>query len=115
MLITFSSILISYLLGSIPSGIIFAKLFNLGDIRNIGSGNTGATNILRTGNYFASALTLLVDALKAIIAINICQNYYPESFLICSIFIFPIFILALYVVFSDHKTTKSGALRCTET
>ena len=59
MLITFNSILISYLLGSIPSGIIFAKLFNLGDIRNIGSGNTGATNILRTGNYFASALTLL--------------------------------------------------------
>ena len=97
MLITFSSILISYLLGSIPSGIIFAKLFNLGDIRNIGSGNSGATNILRTGNYFASALTLLVDALKAIIAINICQNYYPESFLICSIFIlighiFPIWL-----------------------
>ena len=97
MIITLSGILISYLFGSIPSGVIFAKLFSLGDIRNIGSGSTGATNILRTGNYFASALTLFADALKAIIAIKICQSYYPELLLVCTIFIlighiFPIWL-----------------------
>jgi glycerol-3-phosphate acyltransferase PlsY len=92
MAIIFSSILVSYLLGSIPSGVIVAKLFNLGEIRDIGSGSTGATNVLRTGNYFASGLTL-----KAIIAIKICQSYYPDVFIISVIFIlighiFPIWL-----------------------
>ena len=59
-----TSIIISYLLGSIPSGVIITKCFNLGEIRNIGSGSTGATNVLRTGNYLASALTLFFDVLK---------------------------------------------------
>tara|TARA_B100000029_G_scaffold334034_1_gene326182 strand:+ start:33 stop:614 length:582 start_codon:yes stop_codon:yes gene_type:complete len=62
----------SYLLGSIPSGVIFAKLFSLGELDKIGSGNTGATNVLRTGNYWAAGLTLLVDFFKAYIAICIC-------------------------------------------
>jgi glycerol-3-phosphate acyltransferase PlsY len=97
MAIIFSSILISYLLGSIPSGVIVAKLFNLGEIRDIGSGSTGATNVLRTGNYFASGLTFFADTLKAIIAIKICQSYYPDVFIISVIFIlighiFPIWL-----------------------
>ena len=54
-------ILLSYFLGSIPSGVIFAKIFNLEDLRTIGSGNTGTTNVLRTGNYTAAALTLIFD------------------------------------------------------
>ena len=97
MLITLIGILISYLLGSIPSGIIFSKLFNLGEIRDIGSGSTGATNVFRTGNYFASGITFIADALKAIIAIKICQSYYPDIFILCVIFIlighiFPIWL-----------------------
>ena len=97
MLITLIGILISYLLGSIPSGIIIAKLFNLGEIRDIGSGSTGATNVFRTGNYFASGITFIADALKAIIAIKICQSYYPDIFILCVIFIlighiFPIWL-----------------------
>jgi len=97
MLITLIGILISYLLGSIPSGIIVAKLFNLGEIRDIGSGSTGATNVFRTGNYFASGITFIADALKAIIAIKICQSYYPDIFILCVIFIlighiFPIWL-----------------------
>ena len=97
MLITLIGILISYLLGSIPSGIIVAKLFNLGEIRDIGSGSTGATNVFRTGNYFASGITFITDALKAIIAIKICQSYYPDIFILCVIFIlighiFPIWL-----------------------
>ena len=82
-----TSIIISYLLGSIPSGVIITKYFNLGEIRNIGSGSTGATNVLRTGNYLASALTLFFDVLKAIVAIKICQFFYPDKFLLTATFI----------------------------
>ena len=62
-------ILLSYFLGSIPSGVIFAKIFNLEDLRTIGSGNTGTTNVLRTGNYTAAALTLIFDFGKAYLTI----------------------------------------------
>lgn len=62
----------SYLLGSVPSGVIFARLFSLGELNKIGSGNTGATNVLRTGNYWAAGLTLIIDFFKAYIAISIC-------------------------------------------
>ncbi len=63
----------SYLLGSIPSGVIFTRLFSLGELNKIGSGNTGATNVLRTGNYWAVGLTLIIDFFKAYIAISICS------------------------------------------
>ena len=70
-----SSIIIyfSYLLGSIPSGVIFAKIFSLGELNKIGSGNTGATNVLRTGNYWAAGLTLCIDFFKAYVAISVCN------------------------------------------
>tara|TARA_B100000287_G_scaffold319610_1_gene303456 strand:+ start:990 stop:1571 length:582 start_codon:yes stop_codon:yes gene_type:complete len=87
----------SYLLGSIPSGVIFAKLFSLGELNKIGSGNIGATNVLRTGNYWAAGFTLLVDFFKAYIAISIC-NIINEDLIILSTavillgHIFPIWI-----------------------
>jgi glycerol-3-phosphate acyltransferase PlsY len=56
--------LAGYLVGSIPFGLVMARLFGLGDIRKIGSGNIGATNVLRTGNKAAAALTLVLDAAK---------------------------------------------------
>jgi glycerol-3-phosphate acyltransferase PlsY len=55
---------LGYLLGSVPFGIVMAKVFRLGDLRKIGSGNIGATNVLRTGNRLAAALTLVGDAGK---------------------------------------------------
>ncbi len=58
-----------YLAGSIPFGVIVARLFGLGDLRKIGSGNIGATNVLRTGNKRAAALTLLFDALKGAVPV----------------------------------------------
>ena len=61
------------MLGSVPSGVIFARLFSLGELNKIGSGNTGATNVLRTGNYWAAGLTLIIDFFKAYIAISICS------------------------------------------
>ncbi len=61
--------MLAYIIGTLPSGLICAELFKLGDLRQIGSGNTGATNVLRTGNKFAAFLTLLLDALKGTIAV----------------------------------------------
>jgi glycerol-3-phosphate acyltransferase PlsY len=58
-----------YLLGSIPFGLLLTRLAGLGDIRSIGSGNIGATNVLRTGNKGLAALTLLLDALKGTLAV----------------------------------------------
>ncbi len=69
-------ILISYLIGSIPFGLIFAKLFGYGDIRKIGSGNIGATNVLRTGNKILAILTLIGDIAKGSLTIFIAQHYF---------------------------------------
>ncbi len=60
---------IAYLIGSVPSGIIVARLMGLGNLRDIGSGNIGATNVLRTGSKKAAALTLLFDAGKGLLAV----------------------------------------------
>jgi len=60
---------LAYLLGSVPFGVVIARLFGLGDLRKIGSGNIGATNVLRTGNKPAAALTLVLDAGKGAIAV----------------------------------------------
>jgi len=61
----------SYILGTLPSGHIFAYLFKLGNLEKIGSGNAGATNVLRTGNKVAAFLTLLFDALKGVCAVKL--------------------------------------------
>ena len=68
-----------YLLGSIPFGLVMAKLFGLGDIRQIGSGNIGATNVLRTGNKLAAFLTLVLDAGKGAIAVVIARALFGEG------------------------------------
>ncbi len=66
---TLAALLIGYLLGSIPFGLILTRLAGLGDIRSIGSGNIGATNVLRTGNKGLAAATLLLDGLKGTAAV----------------------------------------------
>ena len=67
------------ILGSIPFGLVMAKLFGLGDIREIGSGNIGATNVLRTGNKPAAFLTLVLDAGKGAIAVLIARALFGEG------------------------------------
>ena len=57
---------LGYLAGSMPFGILISKFLGLGDLRKVGSGNIGATNVLRTGNKFAAFLTLLLDFLKGV-------------------------------------------------
>ena len=71
-------ILFSYLSGSIPFGLILTKIFGNKDIRNIGSGNIGATNVLRTGNKFLATLTLILDILKGYIPVIITQQFFLE-------------------------------------
>jgi len=66
-------IVLGYLLGSIPFGLVLTKAAGLGDVRNIGSGNIGATNVLRTGNKGLAAATLLLDALKATAAVFVAH------------------------------------------
>lgn len=62
---------LSYIFGTLPSGIICAAFFKLGDLRQIGSGNIGATNVLRTGNKWAALITLLLDTLKGVAAVSL--------------------------------------------
>jgi glycerol-3-phosphate acyltransferase PlsY len=72
-----AGLLLGYLLGSIPFGLLLTKASGGGDIRNIGSGNIGATNVLRTGRKGLAALTLLLDLLKGFVAVLIATHYLP--------------------------------------
>ncbi|MBK1635577.1 glycerol-3-phosphate 1-O-acyltransferase PlsY [Rhodovulum adriaticum] len=72
-------VLLGYLLGAVPFGIVMARLFGLGDLRKIGSGNIGATNVLRTGNKLAAFLTLVLDAGKGGIAVLIARATVGED------------------------------------
>lgn len=71
--------LIGYALGSIPFGLILTKLGGAGDIREVGSGNIGATNVLRTGKKWLAALTLILDLLKGTAAVLLARHFFPGS------------------------------------
>ena len=71
--------LIAYLVGAIPFGTVIAQLFGLGNLRDIGSGNIGATNVLRTGNKLAAFLTLILDAGKAGAAVLVARSILGED------------------------------------
>lgn len=68
-----------YLLGSVPFGIVIARIFGLGDLRKLGSGNIGATNVLRTGNKTAALLTLILDSGKGAAAVLIARALAAED------------------------------------
>lgn len=70
---------LGYLLGSVPFGVLIAKTMNLGDLRKIGSGNIGATNVLRTGNKLAAFLTLVLDGGKGAAAVLIARAFALED------------------------------------
>lgn len=70
---------IGYLLGSIPFGLLLTRLAGKGDIRQVGSGNIGATNVLRTGSKVLAAATLILDAVKGAVAVWIAQRYLPGA------------------------------------
>jgi len=70
---------LGYLLGAIPFGLVLARLMRLGDLRQIGSGNIGATNVLRTGSKKAAALTLLLDGAKGAVAVLLARWFAAED------------------------------------
>ena len=73
-----AAVLGGYLLGSIPFGLVLTRLAGMGDIRQIGSGNIGATNVLRTGNKALAAATLLLDGAKGALAVLLAQMFGPD-------------------------------------
>jgi glycerol-3-phosphate acyltransferase PlsY len=75
---------IGYLLGSIPFGLLLTRLAGYGDVRQIGSGNIGATNVLRTGSKRLAALTVLLDLAKGAVAVAIAQGWGHEAALVAA-------------------------------
>ena len=96
-------IVISYFLGSIPFGLILTKLFLKKDIREIGSGNIGATNVLRSGNKLLGYLTLVLDILKAVIPVIFIRINHPELIYISSLSVFLGHVFPLWLKFKGGK------------
>jgi len=95
--------IISYLMGSIPFGLILTKTFLKKDIREVGSGNIGATNVLRTGNKSIGYLTLVLDILKAIIPVIYVKFNYPDYLFISSLCAFLGHVFPIWLKFKGGK------------
>ena len=93
----------SYLLGSIPFGLIYSKIAGLGDVRNIGSGNIGATNVLRTGNKQVAAYTLLSDIAKGSITVLITNKFFSEYALLSFLIVYLGHIFPIWLKFKGGK------------
>tara|TARA_Y100001970_G_scaffold180973_1_gene220310 strand:+ start:16 stop:591 length:576 start_codon:yes stop_codon:yes gene_type:complete len=96
-------IIISYLLGSIPFGFILTKLFLKKDIRNIGSGNIGATNALRSGNKLIGYATLIMDIIKAIFPVFYVKLNYPDLVYISALSVFLGHVFPVWLKFKGGK------------
>ncbi|MRG55589.1 glycerol-3-phosphate 1-O-acyltransferase PlsY [Phyllobacterium sp. SYP-B3895] len=92
-----------YLLGSIPFGLILTRMAGLGDVRSIGSGNIGATNVLRTGNKKLAAATLLLDMLKGTAAVLIAGIVSPEAAIAAGLGAFLGHIFPVWLKFKGGK------------
>jgi len=95
--------IICYFLGSIPFGFILTKIFLKKDIRNIGSGNIGATNVLRTGNKLIGYTTLFFDIIKSVIPVIYIKFYLPELLYITSLCTFLGHVFPIWLKFKGGK------------
>ena len=95
--------LYSYFLGSIPFGFILTKIFLKQDIRETGSGNIGATNVLRTGNKFLAILTLVLDFLKGYMTIIITLKYFNDLILLSALICLLGHIFSIWLKFNGGK------------
>ena len=95
--------ILSYLIGSIPFGLILTKIFLNKDIREIGSGNIGATNALRTGNKLIGYSTLILDIAKAIIPVIFVKINYPDLIYIASLCAFLGHVFPIWLKFKGGK------------
>ena len=99
--------IVSYLMGSIPFGLILTKIFLKKDIRDIGSGNIGATNALRTGNKLIGYSTLVLDIAKAIIPVIFVKINYPDLIYIASLCAFLGHVFPIWLKFKGGKGVAS--------
>ena len=93
----------SYFCGSIPFGLILTKAFSGKDIRNIGSGNIGATNVLRSGNKYLAFSTLILDILKGYFAVIITQQYFLELIQLSALLVFLGHLFPIWLKFKGGK------------
>lgn len=94
----------AYLMGSVPFGIVVTRLFGLGDIRKIGSGNIGATNVLRTGSKSAALATVLLDAGKGLLAVLLAARFIgPDAAQVAGLFAFLGHLLPIWLGFRGGK------------
>ena len=110
----FIIIFCSYLIGSIPFGFLLTKFFLKKDIRDIGSGNIGATNALRTGNKAIGYSTLSLDVLKAVLPVIVIKFNYPDYIYLSSLCVFIGHVFPLWLKFKGGKgiATYVGILFC---
>ncbi|MEN5278205.1 glycerol-3-phosphate 1-O-acyltransferase PlsY [Brucella sp. TWI432] len=105
-LVSLGALIFGYILGSIPFGLVLTRLAGLGDVRAIGSGNIGATNVLRTGNKKLAAATLILDALKGTVAVLIAWRFGEAAAIAAG---FGAFIGHLFPVWIGFKGGKGVA------
>tara|TARA_B100000427_G_C15431118_1_gene560875 strand:- start:501 stop:1112 length:612 start_codon:yes stop_codon:yes gene_type:complete len=96
-------IFLSYIIGSIPFGLILTKSFGKTDVRKIGSGNIGATNVLRTGNKSLAALTLFLDVLKGYVAVTFTATYFIELITLSALMVFLGHLFPIWLKFKGGK------------
>jgi len=96
-------IIFSYICGSIPFGLIITKIFTDQDIRKIGSGNIGATNVLRTGKKYLAITTLLLDVIKGYIPVLITVQFFPQLIQLSALIVFLGHIFPIWLKFSGGK------------
>ena len=112
-MISFIAVLIGYVCGSIPFGLLLTKAAGLGDVRSIGSGNIGATNVLRTGNKKIAALTLFLDGLKGAVPALLLTHYgSPQAGMIAGLAAMAGHIFPVWLDFKGGKgvATSLGVL-----
>lgn len=112
-MVSFIAVLFGYLCGSIPFGLLLAKAAGLGDVRSIGSGNIGATNVLRTGNKKVAALTLFLDGLKGAVPVLLLAHFGgPQAGMIAGLAAMAGHIFPLWLGFKGGKgvATSLGVL-----
>lgn len=106
------ALLLGYALGSVPFAYLVTKLFGLGDIRQVGSGNVGATNVLRTGNKLAAALTFIGDVGKGVVAVLVAKNWGDNTAMAAALGAFTGHIFPVWLNFKGGKgiATCAGIL-----
>lgn len=108
-MLTIAFVIAAYLLGSISFAVVTSKVFGIADPRTYGSGNPGATNVLRSGKKAAAALTLLGDAAKGWLAVFLAMHLFPSEILLIVLVVLAVFLGHVFPVFLKFKGGKGVA------